>query len=320
MRDCTSHRPRDLRPAPRVALRKFRLLVPLLMMLGTLATSDLTSVHAQKSAPVEEKKAPEPLRLEPPPPIPGGPSGQPQQGLEVRMSAPASVPPPQRFTFKIDPKTPLKDLLPPTPKIERLAEPIQGNDLGRVPEVQFEASQGADGEAIKRIAHQIAKINHLNDKKTDGFIEALRSERPDLIGLPFAMGDAWRTKGKRNKQFAIAVATVCKALQPSQKMFWEQYQDLCAPQDKAQTQEGSEQHEMIIPTRIAALTQILVPMMRMHPGLAKYLSTVSHVEATRALARLAIFSADENARKAAAQATVRNAPQSEIVVSALPQR
>jgi hypothetical protein len=318
----------------------------------------------------------------------------PQQSLEFRMQAPASVPPPQRFQFKIDPKTPLKDLLPPAPKIERMTEPVRSTDLSRVPEVQFESPLGnADGKAIERIAHQIAKINHLNDKKTDGFIEALQSERPDLTGLPFAMGDACRTKGERSKQFAIAVATVRQALSrdfvpraaqlpatssgpvppapstpppatpasvpvgstattpgnqtvtnsppmtvgsdvvvfsgslsspvsvdpPSPQAFWEQYQNLCCQQDKSQTQEGREQHEMIALTRIAALTQILLPMTQMHPGFAKYLSTVSHVEATRSLARLAIFSADEDARKTAVEALKvrRERDYTEILVNGL---
>src|SRR5262249_47279283 len=104
---------------------------------------------------------------------------------------------------------------PAPPKIKKITGPVLGNDLTRVPEIQFQASPTADAEATKRIAHQMAKINHLNDKQTDGFIEALRGERPDLHGLPFAMGDACRTKGERSRQFARAVATVRRALQPS---------------------------------------------------------------------------------------------------------
>ena len=82
--------------------------------------------------------------------------------------------------------------------------------------MQFQAPQGVvNNEAKNQIAHQIAKINHLNDKKTDGFLEALRGERLDLNGLPFAMGDACRTKGERSRQFNLAVATVRRALQSS---------------------------------------------------------------------------------------------------------
>src|SRR4029077_6991754 len=56
------------------------------------------------------------------------------------------------------------------------------------------------------------KINHLNQKKTDSFMEALLGKRTDLAGLPFAMGDACRTKGDRSRQFQIALATVRQAL------------------------------------------------------------------------------------------------------------
>jgi hypothetical protein len=300
--------------------------------------------------------------------------------------------PAQRFQFNIDPKTPLKDLLPTPPKIKKITGPVLENDLTRVPEIHFQAAatkaapnaeamkqiarrlhdrvsrvarQDPSDEAMKQIAHQIAKINHLNDKKTDGFIEALLDERLDLHGLPFAMGDACRTTGERSRQFAHAVATVRRALQPSVQAsvavpasgpapvsvpvsapvasgtattptsgssagtpsqppapavapvffaqappvdppsagaFWEQYPNLCIQEDKAQGKIRREQCETITLARIAALMQILAPMPNMHPGLVKYLSTLSHVEATRALARLAIFSGDEEARKAALDA------------------
>jgi hypothetical protein len=409
MRDSASHRLRELRPAPREPFHRFWLLALLLLLLGILAgpVSDLTRVHAQKTGPVEERKAPEPPKPDTAP-APAGPSSQPQQAGDPFVQSPMSGgrPGPQRFSFKIDPKTPLKDLLPPAPKVEHRSEPVRGNDLSRVPEVQFEAAQShADGRAIERIAHQIAKINHLNDKVTDGFIEALRIERTDLTGLPFAMGDACRTKGERSKQFAFAVGTVRQAMQPPgaasvplqppatlsstappplppatqatgpssgplpaapstpppaapttvpvgnvpvgnttpivlgdmsftrvafapaqasvdpppPETFWEQYQTLCSQQDKAQTQAHCEQRELITLTRIAALTQILLPMTQMHPGFVKYLSTVAHVEATRALARLAIFSAYEDARKAAVEALKvrRERDYTEILVNGL---
>jgi hypothetical protein len=277
---------------------------------------------------------------------------------------PTPTPP---IPIKIDPKTPLKDLLPALPKLKRVVGPLLTNDLSRVPEVRFQASTKAvNAEARQQIAHQIAKINHLNDKNTDGFIEALRSERSDVAGMPFAMGDACRTKGERSKQFALAVATVRRALPglpqqsfgnilnvnsdsgmgltsravpraapvaptgpvdaeevqrartsatfvssaaavaqsdpPSPESFWEQYRNLCAQEDKTHSQLRREQRETVTVARIAALTQILMPMVEMQPGMAKYLSGVSHVEATRALARLAIFSADEETRTAALDA------------------
>jgi hypothetical protein len=377
MRNCTPHRLRDFRPVSRTAYPWFRRLAPFLLMLGVLASSDLTSLHAQKTSSFEEKKkdddkkpfdkAPEPPRL--------------LKAEEKRPSFDRNV---SVFYPKVDPKNTLKDVLPP-PKTDRMAEPLRGDDLSRVPEVQFEAAQGSNGpEALKHIAHQIVKINHLNGTKTDGFIEALRSERPDLSGLPFAMGDACRTKGERSRQFARAVATVRRALQsppssaaetdlqrsaalrekevmireiqrrkameeevrakerraamaasgstrqvpfppiaqaelPRPETFWDQYQTFCSQEDKGQEKVNREQQELIILARIAALTQILMPLAEMHPGLAKYLSTISHVEATRALARLAIFSSEEEARKAALDALKvrRERDYTEILVNGL---
>ena len=224
-----------------------------------------------------------------------------------------------------------------------------GDDLNRVAEVQFEEPSGIPkGEAMTHLAHQIAKINHLNDRKADGFIDALRSERSDLIGLPFAMGDACRSKGEHSKQFADAVAMVRQALQspgalnlpgrekgagegkgfsgakpalaippnrnsasradatnvnpPSPEKFWDQYQNLCTQQDKPQAQAQPERRETVILARIAALRQILMPMTEMHRGFVRYLSTIAHAEATKELARLAIFSGDDEVRKAALDA------------------
>ncbi len=388
MRERTSNRLRGLHRAPRSAYRRFRLLVPVLLFLGILIGSDLTGQQTQP-VPTSDKK---PIdkdkdlpKKDSPPALPQA-QPVPPQATDVFVTGIPPNGPAQRFQFKIDPKTPLKDLLPPAPEMERATGPIQGNDLSRIPEVQFEAplnstnaearkhiahlraklrrqpeAESANTDAIKHIAHQIAKINHLNDKKTDGFIEALQSERSDLTGLPFAMGDTCRTKGERSKQFAHAVALVRQALQspvpasgpvpvqpsgpaptpppsvpqgssapatpqdtaaaarlgsdlmfsttttfqgsvnpPAPETFWEQYQSLCRNEDKTKTRR--EQRELITCARIAALTQILMPMPQMHPGFARYLSTVSHVEATKALARLAIFSGEEEARKAAIEA------------------
>jgi hypothetical protein len=268
-----------------------------------------------------------------------------------------SFSPAQRFQFKIDPKAALKDLLPLPPRVKKITEPVLGDDLNRVPEVQFQARLAKDvpsAEAMKQIAHQMAKINHLNDKKTDGFLEALRKERLDLNGLPFAMGDACRTKGERSKQFALAVSTVRRALprtlsmssgniiqvnnnavfatsastpppppvaapqptppvanlqppavedRPGDENFWDKYQSFCAQEDRTISLLDRAQCDTVAAARIAALMQVLAPMSpAMHRGLVKYLSTVPHVEATKALARLAIFSTEDEVRRAALDA------------------
>jgi hypothetical protein len=255
----------------------------------------------------------------------------------------------QRFHFNISPSSPLLSLLPVAPKVAKLAGPVLGEDLAQVPEIEFQApptKKSASEDATKNTAFLIAKINHLNGKKPEGFLLALRDNRTDLTGLPFAMGDACRTKGERSKLFAQAVATVRSALQSGQQMgisattgaaigpgvgtpvgsaagvpatfglggtmireggildgFWEQYQATCAQEDKGQSPADRTHGDLVLSTRIAALMQILAPEApSVRLGLVRYLSTVSHVEATKALARLAIFSAEEEVQKAAVEA------------------
>lgn len=357
-----------------VSQRKLRALAGLMLLLAVMLSFAWGDLHAQpgpgefkkdekKKEEIKEKALPLPPAVS----LSQSTFGGAPQPVPV-TSSPTPTP---HLRFHIDPNSKLSDLLPTPPKATRIAGPLLGNDLSRVPEVRFEAPQDAVNElALKLIAHQMAKINHLNNKKTDGFMEALRNERPDLVGLPFAMGDACRTKGERSKQFALAVAMVRQALQPEVRIqgrirgetppapvrpivglaqpepsiepgpksepqplppagenllgstvvffngrtiradippiapdtFWEQYQTLCSQQDKQQAQARPQQRETITLARIAALTQILLPMAEMHTRFAKYLSAVSHPEATRTLARLAIFSSEADARKAALDA------------------
>jgi hypothetical protein len=74
------------------------------------------------------------------------------------------------------------------------------------------------------------------------------------------------------------------------------------------------------PARIAALMQVLIPETpQLRLDLIKYLAGVSHAEATRALAKLAIFSEEEEVRRAALDAlkTRREKDYSDILVQGL---
>jgi hypothetical protein len=341
---------------------------------------------------------------------PGGGGGRPGSGVGGGSGRQRVEP----FSFTVEPGTPVKELLPTPPKVEKV-RPVTGDDLTKVPEVQFQAPLAKDTDTLQQTAIQLAKINHVNRSETDGFLKALVAERQDLAGLPFAMGDACRTKGERNRQFAVAVNTVRHALgqQPAtppqggqfsggfggnlgisggpgafpggitgnpggpgglgglqggitgfpgpgassgglsgnsrgvlsstaqssggpsgpavqsvtaqqlQQMgvfvqtgtipegqptssaadFWTQFRLLCEQQDAAQPRLDKEVCEHIAIARIAALMQILAPespSFRM--GLVKYLAGVAHPEATRALARMALFSAEDEVRLAAVAA------------------
>jgi hypothetical protein len=302
---------------------------------------------------------------------------------------------PPRFQFTIAPNTPLKDLLPTPPVVKKPAGPALGDDLTQVPEVEFQgiakkqpagedSTRSTDFEIVRvregrRVDRQvenstrstaslIARVNHLNGRGTDGFLVALRGERPDLAGLPFAMGDACRIKGERSRLFTQAVATVRRCLsQPRQtgvgvagpgggpgpitgpaptpapqsaptppapnpppavppapnpphavvtaegflaatsvnepENFWEQYQAAIAQEDRAGPAGDRAHREAVTLARVAALMQILAPEPpHLRAGLVKYLSGVAHPEATRALARLAVFSPEEEVRRAAIDA------------------
>ena len=251
-----------------------------------------------------------------------------------------------RFTFKIDPKTPLEALLPVPPKVKPHAGPILVDDLTKVPELTFQEPLPIAPKAedmLKQIAHQLAKINHANLKKTDAFMEALLAKRDDLGGLPFVMGDACRTTGTRSREFGRAGAVVREALEgriisgkskrleaaaslegdksaapllsslesltqtreiqgegPRERVeaFWADYQKFCLDEDRAST--DATVRDNVIQARIAALMQILAwDSAGMRRELAKYLGAVAHVEATRALAKLAIYSPEDEVRNAA---------------------
>jgi hypothetical protein len=121
----------------------------------------------------------------------------------------------QRLQFTIDPKTPLKDLLPapPTAKAQKPSAFVES--LADVPELMLSepiAKGTPNQKAMEAIALQMAKTNHLNKEKSDRFMEALLAERPDLAGLPVQMGGNCRLSTTRSRYFKDAVAMVRNSL------------------------------------------------------------------------------------------------------------
>lgn len=260
---------------------------------------------------------------------------------------PTPTPPPvPNLRFTVAPNAPTKDLLPVPPKAPAARGPVLTNDLAAVPELAL-AEMPARPDPMKEMsaaAHQIAKINHANAKKTDAFMVALLDARPDLAGMPFNMGDACRTSGKKLQYFNEAAFLVRQALNGGtsrvsvvpaaaqapnapqagsapqavvpqvaffqtgevstnfialESPFWKQFANVCEQNDKNQRIDA-ETEEHITVARVSALTQMLAaeaPEMRL--GLVKYLTGVPHVEATKALARLAVYSAEADIRAAA---------------------
>ncbi|HMF18073.1 MAG TPA: HEAT repeat domain-containing protein [Gemmataceae bacterium] len=226
-----------------------------------------------------------------------------------------------RVQVKIDPKTPLEKLLPEPPVVSRPVSPWLVKDLAEVPEIQFQKplpkpenivfqegefkilmgkeeiapKPGEIGDSEKkifRIIQEIAHINHLNAKGTDHFLKLLIKQRADLAGLPFAMGDACRMSKETSRQFKTEIESVRNALDLSSPEFWKRYR----PQERKADQKKP-------PVRIAALMQMLAaesPGVR--KGLVQYLKGMEGAEATAALARLAVFSFEEEIRTAALDA------------------
>lgn len=277
-------------------------------------------------------------------------------------------PPAPRFNFKIDPKATVKDHLPTAPKVSPIRGPVTADDLKAIPEIDFAAQpeKGTPPEILVRAAaNQMWKIDRLNAKKTDAFMAALLENRPDLAGMPFAMGDDCRTGGDKLKYFTQAANLVRQALSgpvpanapnpppappsfstpipsrvnshelstpaqfvsnqrparnviqgntvtgPSadvisevfvvtQVPFWKRYAELCDQEDAGRGRTDKATAEHVTVARVSALTQMLgAEGAEMRLGLVKYLTGVPHVEATKALARMAIHSAENDVRDAA---------------------
>ncbi len=223
-----------------------------------------------------------------------------QRFLQSQCLPPAR---PRRTPTVFGSNIPVKYLLPkaPIPK----ETPILPDNLDDVPEIEFQRlpdQKLSVEKASDEIFQTITKINHINRTKRDCFVEALLDNRPDLNGLPFAMGDACRITGERRKQFAMAVGFVREGSVPAAWYgFWE-----------------DRDHTTL--ARIAAATQIMAPnFTKDRLELVKYLAGVSHVEATRALARLAIFSPEDGIHQAACKALKvrREKDYSEVLVKGL---
>jgi hypothetical protein len=252
-----------------------------------------------------------------PPPMPG-------------MPMPMQMPP--RFTFKIDAKAPLSELLPAAPKTPAQVPAWTNEDLGKVPELAFGDPIAKDlgkMKALEMTAHILAKVNHLNRKKADGFMIALLEQRGDLRGLPVLMGEECRTREDQAKAFREMADIVnqqlvqCKtnpngfgpAPPPSVAVpvggqfradqLWATMSILNGAIQRGTIKNSgfaisSYNKDYLNRAMVAALMQILMPEAEPYrTGLAKFLGTVPHPDATKALARLAIFSPEDEVRSAA---------------------
>jgi hypothetical protein len=215
--------------------------------------------------------------------------------------------PPQQglsFPITIDPKTPAKELLPKPPKTKSQTPSAFLDDLAKVPELTLSEhiANNDPKKAMETIAHQVARINHLNAGKKDRFMEVLLAERTDLAGLPFQMGEACRMPIARSRHFARSVGMVHNSLngQQSEVSFLQNLMQVYLSDDEGhgKVPRGAEDH--VSPARVAAMMQICGPAPEnMRLAMAKYIASVSRSEATQALARLVLFAPEDDVRAAA---------------------
>ncbi len=252
----------------------------------------------------------------------------------------------ERLNFNVDDKIPARELLPTPPKTPSTGMLIT-DDLARVPEVQFQEpivvkkakpDQNVSDKERARVAeeltkttrkamlqnaHQLAKINYLNLKKRDLFMETLLESRPDLAGLPFMMGDACRVQPADRPDFKNEVTLVRdlhdqgvnKAGQKSAERFWTQYDtELLAQRMKKKDRRHKDQFT------VDSLMQILGPEPREYQlGLVPRLKEFGNERATQALVRLAVFSTDAEVRRIAVEALQKRAtkPSTDILLQGL---
>lgn len=224
--------------------------------------------------------------------------------------APSAVLGTARLPVKFDPTAPVANLVP-VPKSAGVPTRLPVN-LTDVPEVSLEdpAAKGLPpDEAFEHIAHLIEKINHVNTAKMDAFVEAMITRRADVNGLPFVMGDACRLPKERGQHFLTELSTLRSAMG-----------NPAAMASHLPNPTGQPNVEAVIQSRVAAMVQVVGPEgTQLGQEMVKYLATTSHVDATRALAKLAIFSEEEQVRKDAvvALAVRRDKDYSDILLGGL---
>jgi len=340
----------------------------------------------------------------------GAATSQKIENAPARAAASTTGPPPGSTSpnaSKIETDASSKDLLPAAPRFVAFSGPVLSDDLAQVPEIALQEKIDLQRDPAKwegkeprfEAARLFENINLLNTRRPDGFLLALMENRPDLAGLPFALGDRGRTVGSVIPLFNKAARTVDQVLgtvagtapegrgltvsdgaagldrpgsdrpgvpptpsaspagpapatapavppgapmppiqaalpdttsgfpsmgsqvaaiskifegfamfiTPSRPInsdeFWRQYRAACDTEDEQRERTDKQQQEGITLARMAALIQILgaqTPELRL--GLVKYLSGTPHVEATKALARMAIYSREDSVRHAAIDA------------------
>jgi hypothetical protein len=195
------------------------------------------------------------------------------------------------------------DLLPQAPT----GTPQPANrfldDLKNAPEVIFQkalSNKLKTEEALSAIRQRLDDIRHANEKKPDAFLEGQIGQRTDLQGMPFTLGNACRKSESQAKFLAQFSMLIHEAISHAEKHgganpFW-------TTLETAQPRQPQHRDDLEV-ARVAALMQVLGPEpAALRLVLASQLSKVSHKEATVALAKMVLFSVEEDVGLAAVKA------------------
>lgn len=316
-------------------IRRCKPLFPFFMLAGfvvlalgpTSEAGKAKKVRAVPTAPVPlQNVEPAPVQPLPDPPAPALPSENPPTVVTPVFSVPIDVTGPEkvkRFHFKIKPDAPLESLLPVPPNTPAPTAAPWNEDLAKVPEVNIGepmAKNLGKNQTLRNVAHGIAKINHLNRQQTDGFLKELTAQRSELRGMPFRMGTDCRTGEEQAAMFRVAAEMVHEVLQSNKGGDTEQWAKtwsealqvnnfLAVMPDSQLAQELKDARiKQLTPdvrnnlyrAIIAALMQIMGPESAQNrAALARVLATMPHVDATKALAKLVLFSPEPEVRAAA---------------------
>ena len=193
-----------------------------------------------------------------------------------------------------------------TARPTRKVEATLPDSLARVREVSLLDPFPSDisaNEGKQRLIALVGRIKAENNVKVDGFMIAQIDRRKELRGLPFVMGDACRMQQGAANLFQSSVLAVRDGLErdfngrrsnaqpdPHHSGFWNTY--------AAHDQQGLNSEN-----GIAALTQMLGPeRLTLRHGFVQKLANSNNPQATKALAKAAVFDPSGEVRLAAINA------------------
>lgn len=196
---------------------------------------------------------------------------------------------------------------------KKTLSPKLSNELLQVPEIglgvgphlrEFEKlNELALMHSPMATAHAVIAKENL--KGPTRFATELFRRRSDLKGLPVRLSPDCALPTERTAAFSFAVDTIRQHLEPENTTrdampSWQAYEREILQENEIYAEMKVDLHADLWPARINALMQILGPEpLEYRIGLVQFLGKIPHVEATPAIARLALYSEEAEIRREA---------------------